>query len=362
MEQVQQDSLLLFPCPGCKAQLYFNPQHQQLECEYCGVKVAIDNGADRVKENSLRQQMSEAGDPTVVIEQKVHKCDRCGSQTVFVSDTPTFVCSFCNFEVVNPVAYKTRIVQPAGIIPFKVDQQSSVKIFKTWLGNGWWAPRDLKEFARQDALHGIYVPFWTYDAQTYSRWSGYGGRHYYVTVSDTDANGNKTTRQEQRTEWIYREGEYEQAFDDILIGGATELTQNEYESIYPYNLQELVNFDARYISGFKADVYDIAVQDGYAKAEDFMEQVIYDECANLCRIDTYRDLEVDTTYEGQTYKHIMLPLWVCSYKYKNKSYHFLINGQTGKIYGKKPVSPVKVGIVIVLALALILAIYYFSQQ
>ncbi len=129
------------------------------------------------------------------------------------------------------------------------------------------------------ACMGIYVPFWTYDAQTYSRWSGYGGaRYYYVTVNDTDANGNRTTRQERRTEWIYREGTYEQIFDDILIGGATELSQNEYESIYPYNLEEVVNFDARYISGFKADVYDIAVHDGYAQAEQFMQDVIHEAC------------------------------------------------------------------------------------
>jgi hypothetical protein len=362
MEQVQKDPLLLFPCPGCNAQLYFNPRHQQLECEYCGVKVNIDNGADRVRENSLRQQMSETGDPSVLIEQLVHKCDRCGSQTVFVSDNPTFICSFCNFEVVNPVAYKTRIVQPSGIIPFRVDQQQSVNIFKTWLGKGWWAPRDLSEFARQDALHGIYVPFWTYDAQTYSQWSGYGGRHYYVTVNDTDANGNRTTRREQKTEWIYREGHYEHIFDDILIGGATELTQNEYESIYPYQLEELVNFDARYMSGFKADVYDIAVHDGYSKAEQFMQEVIHDACADQCRIDTYRDLEVNTSYENQTYKHILLPLWVCSYLYKKKTYHFLINGQTGKIYGKKPVSAAKVSIVVILVLLLIISIYYFSQQ
>jgi DNA-directed RNA polymerase subunit RPC12/RpoP len=362
MEQVQKDSLMLFPCPGCNAQLYFSPEHQQLECEYCGVKVAIDNGADRVKENSLRQQMSETGDPAVLVEQQVYKCERCGSQTVFISDTPTFICSFCNFEVVNPVAYKTRLIQPSGIIPFAIDQQKSISIFKAWLGNGWWAPRDLSTFARQDALHGIYVPFWTYDAETYSQWSGYGGRYYYVTVSDTDANGNRTSRQERRTEWIYREGDYQHVFDDILIGGATELSQKEYESIYPYNLEEVVNFDARYMSGFKADVYDIAVHEGYEKAEQFMQQVIHEGCAEQCRIDTYRDLQVNTSYENQTYKHILLPLWVCSYVYKTKNYHFLINGQTGKIYGKKPVSAAKVTLAVILILLLILTIYYFSQQ
>ncbi|WP_153797784.1 hypothetical protein [Foetidibacter luteolus] len=357
------DNLLLFPCPGCNSQLYFNAASQQLECEHCGTKVAIEKAADKITENSLKQQLA-AGSNTsgVTVEQMVYKCTRCGSQTVFTSETPTFTCGFCNFEVVNPVAYKTRIIQPSGIVPFIVEKQKALEIFKHWTGTGFWAPGDLKEFARQDALHGIYLPFWTYDAQTDSQWQGYGGRHYWVTESYTDSQGKRQSRQVQRTEWIYRNGTYNHFFDDVLIGGATELTQNEYESIFPFRLGELVNFDAKYLSGWQADVYDIAVSDGYSKAEQVMKDAIYDACANLCRIDTFRDLQVSTNYSAQTYKHILLPVWLCSYFYKGKKYHFLINGQTGKIHGKKPVSTAKVVLAVILALVVIAAIVYFSQQ
>jgi DNA-directed RNA polymerase subunit RPC12/RpoP len=362
MEKIEKDPLLLFPCPGCNAQLHFNPAHQQLECGYCGVKVNIDKGIDHIRENNLRQQLSVSSDPSVVIEQQVYKCTRCGSETAFNSETPTFVCSFCNFEVVNPVAYKTRIIQPSGIIPFAIDKQQSASIFKSWLGRGWWAPRDLSQFARQDALHGTYLPFWTYDAQTYSEWSGYGGRYYYETIEEEDANGNKTTRQEQRTEWIYQTGTYENFFDDILIGGTKELDQSEYESVFPYQLEKLVNFDARYLSGFQADVYDITVNDGYSRAEAMMNSAIYEACVDQCRIDTHRNVEVTTSYSNQSYKHILLPLWLCSYFYKSKRYHFLINGQTGKIYGKKPVSAGKIVLAVLLVLVVILAVFLATQQ
>jgi DNA-directed RNA polymerase subunit RPC12/RpoP len=363
MENVQKnDALLLFPCPGCKAQLHFNPRQQQMVCEYCGTSVSIDKGTAQVKELDLKAQLMQTGEATAMIEQQVYKCTRCGSETAFVSETPTFVCGFCNFEVVNPVAYKTRIIQPSGIIPFKVDKQQSAAIFKKWLGKGWFAPGDLSQFARADALQGMYLPFWTYDAQTYSEWNGYGGRHYYVTVEDKDANGNTITREEQRTEWIYRSGTYENFFDDILVGGSDEIAPGEYSGILPYNLQELVNFNDSYLSGFKADVYDISVQDGYANAQKIMDRSIYDACTDLCAIDTYRDVEVSTTYSNQTYKHILLPIWVCSYLYKSKRYHFLVNGQTGKIHGRKPVSAAKVVVVIILVLAVILAVYFGTQQ
>lgn len=355
-------SLLLFPCPGCNSQLYFNPQQQQLVCEHCGTHVAIEKGNNQVKENNLRQQLNGATDSTVTIEQQVYKCSRCGSESVFTTEMPNFTCSFCNYEVVNPVAYKTRIIQPSGMVPFHIDQQQSLSIFKTWLGKGWLAPGDLKEFARHDALHGIYLPFWTYDAQTNSEWSGYGGRYYWETEYYTDSQGKQQTRQVQRTEWIYRSGTYENFFNDILIGGANELSQKEYESIFPYKLEELVNFDARYLSGWKADVYDIAVNDGYVKAEAIMKDAIYGACANLCRIDTYKGLEVSTSYSNQTYKHILLPLWLCSYIYKKKKYHFLINGQTGAIHGKKPVSTIKVVMLVLLILAVIIAAYFGLQS
>lgn len=362
MEQITKEPLLLFPCPGCNSQLYFNPQVQQLECEHCGTKVAIDKATDLIKENNLRQQFAGATDTTVTVEQLVYKCGRCGSQSVFTTEMPTFTCSFCNYEAVNPVAYKTRIIQPSGMIPFKVDRQQSISIFKTWLGKGWWAPRDLQQFARPDALHGIYLPFWTYDAQTNSAWSGYGGRYYYETEYYTDSQGKRQSKQVRKTEWIYRSGTYDHFFDDILIGGATELSQSEYESIFPYQLEELVNFDAKYLSGWKADVYDIAVNDGYEKAEAMMKDTIYDACAELCRIDTYKNLEVNTSYSDQTYKHILLPLWLCTYAYKKKNYHFLINGQTGKIHGKKPVSAAKIILVILIALLVIAGLALLGQQ
>ncbi|MDF2192450.1 hypothetical protein [Paraflavitalea sp. CAU 1676] len=353
--------LLLFPCPGCNSQLYFSPKSQQLVCEHCGTKVAIDKSTDLIKENNLRQQLNAGGDASVTVEQLVYKCTRCGSQSAFTSETPTFTCSFCNYEAVNPVAYKTRIIQPSGMVPFKVDKQQSLDIFKTWIGKGWWAPGDLKEIARHDALHGIYLPFWTYDAQTNSTWSGYGGRYYYETEHYTDSNGNRQTRQVQRTEWIYRSGTHDHFFDDILIGGATELSQNEYESVFPYQLEELVNFDAQYLSGWKADVYDIAVNDGYDKAEAIMKDSIYEACASMCRIDTYKGLEVSTSYSNQTYKHILLPLWLCTYAYKGKSYHFLVNGQTGKIHGKKPVSTTKVVLTILAVILVVIAFIAMTQ-
>ena len=353
--------LLLFPCPGCNSQLYFSPKDQMLVCGHCGTQVEIGQSKDRILEHNLRQQLEAGNDPSVTVEQRVYQCKRCGSQSVFTSEVPTFTCSFCNYLAVNPEAYKTRVIQPSGIVPFKVDRQQSLEIFKSWIGKGWWAPGDLREVARHDALHGIYLPFWTYDAQTHSKWSGYGGRYYYETEYYTDGNGRRQSRQVRHTEWIYRSGTFDHFFDDILIGGANELSQREYESVFPYQLDELVNFDPQYLSGWQADVYDIAVHEGYNRAEVIMKNFIEEACAGLCRIDTCKALEVQTSYTDQTYKHVLLPIWLCTYVYKKKTYHFLINGQTGKVHGKKPVSAGKVTMVVLLVIVIIIAFILMNQ-
>jgi hypothetical protein len=224
------------------------------------------------------------------------------------------------------------------------------------VNKGIWAPRNFKKLAKEDALNGVYLPFWTYDAQTTSAWSGYGGRHYYETEYYTDSDGKQQKREVQRTEWIYRSGTYNEFFDDILIGASSELLQAQYESIFPFQLEQLVNFDAKYLSGWQAHVYNIPVAEGYEDAKKMMERDIYNACTELCRIDTYKDVTVETSFFHQMYKHVLLPVWICTYLYKQKQYRFLINGQTGKIHGRKPVSAAKITLVVLLAIIILIII------
>jgi len=361
MEKTSNESLLLFPCPGCNAQLHFKPGNQQLSCQYCGTNVQIDNPTAPLQEFDLQPQLSIAEDAAAATKQMVYKCTRCGSQSSFDAETPTFVCSYCNFEVVNPVAYKTRNIQPSAIIPFKIGKEKATALFNEWVVMGSLTPKDVGKVDLQINMRGVYVPFWTYDAQTASRWREEGGRYYYVTVEEKDSNGNKTTRRERRTEWISRSGIYEHAFNDILVNASKEIPSNSVTPILPFNLNELVNYNDSYLSGFEADVYDITVKHGYARAEALMEREIHYICVSDCTIDTYRDLDVETSYSSQTYKHILLPLWFCTYVYNEQTYAFVINGQTGRIKGKRPEGKTGALKITAIILGIVLIIYILSR-
>ena len=48
-----------------------------------------------------------------------------------------------------------------------------------------------------------------------------------------------------------------------------------------------------------------------------------------------------------------------SFQFNNKVYRFLVNGQTGKVSGKSPVSAVKVSIAVGLVIAIMIVIFFF---
>lgn len=361
MEKTSNDSLLLFPCPGCNAQLYFKPGNQQLNCQYCGTNVQIDNTTAPLQEFDLQPLLSVTEDTTATTKEINYKCTRCGSASTFSADTATFVCSYCKFEAVNPDAYKTRTIQPSAMVPFKIGKEKALTLFKEWVTLGSFTPKDVGKVDLQENLRGVYIPFWTYDARTVSKWRGEAGRYYYVTVEEKDSNGKTITRREQRTEWISRSGTFEYSFNDILVCGSNGVPSNSIGAILPFELESLVNFNESYLSGFESDVYNVSAKDGFAKAESLMDSEIFNACANDCTIDTYSDLDIDTSISDKTYKHILLPLWFCTYVYKGKTYPFMINGQTGRIKGQRPegrTGAVKITLII---LAIVLIFYILSK-
>ncbi|MBO9638403.1 MAG: hypothetical protein J7576_09560 [Siphonobacter aquaeclarae] len=346
------DDLLHCPCPSCGAQLQFSAEKQAMACGHCGYQEPLVLSADRIEEIDWSEAQSDKATAHSV-ERRLFSCQRCGAKTVVNYDAPTISCGFCGSTNVNPDAVKTRLFEPQGIVPFRISRNQASDSFKKWIGQSIWAPNDLKDLARLDTLHGMYIPFWTYDVQTDSQWSGEAGTYYYVTEQFRDQNGNVQTRQVRNVRWWYKEGTHSQFFDDVLILASRQLPQNVIQQVYPYLLDHVVNYEPKVMLGWEAEVYNIDPKDGFSVAKQQVDQRIESACADKCSDDTYRNLSVRTQYSGQTFKHLVLPLWICAYQYGGKTYQFLINGQTGSISGKRPVSPWKIALAVLAFLALV---------
>ncbi len=349
-------------CPSCGSQLSYSAEHKMIACNYCGYREEIDNSSDEVVEQSLHEAVERVQD--FVPEdagKKVFDCQNCGAKFMVESDKVNVSCGFCGSRNVNLEAYNHQYVKPIGIIPFYISRDEAAQRFKEWIRRGIFHPNKLKKLAAVEDLHGLYIPFWTYDAQTESKWSGEAGFYYYETKR-VRVNGQMQTKQVQKVRWTYRKGHLSHFFDDILVIASGGLEQRQVERILPFRMEEIVNFDPRLLVGWEAEVYSLEVDDGYQHADRIMDQKIRNMCSAQLGGDTQRNLHVQSSKTDQTFKHIILPLWLCSYSYNNKTYRFTINGQTGKVHGQKPLSWIKITLAILAFAAFIFAIWYARES
>ena len=356
------ENTLQLPCPSCGSELHYSAAHKKIACEYCGYQEEIDRSNDKIVEQSLAEAASkiEAFVPEEA-GKKVFDCSNCGSRIMVESELIRINCGFCGSENVNLEAFEHRYIKPVGIIPFYISREEAEKLFAAWIKKGWFHPNKLKQLASLEHLHGIYIPFWTYDAQTESQWSGEAGYHYYETKT-VYVDGKQETRQVRKTRWRRHSGQLRHFFDDILVVASKRLSQKDINPIMPYRLEELVNYDPRLMVNWEAELYDLEVDRGYKVADRIMDARIRQMCSAQLGGDTQRNLRISSRKENQTFKHIVLPLWICSYLYQNKVYHFFINGQTGKVRGQKPVSWIKIVSLILLFAAFIFGIYLLRES
>lgn len=351
------------PCSACGNELIYDPGKAMLLCPSCGNTQVLPSSNDLVVERSFADAARLAEQPQGFdVDAKLFHCNNCGANTSVAKDEVAFNCPFCGSTNVNAEAHQARCIRPAGILPFKVTRANALEKFKTWIGKGFFAPKQLSKLAQLDKIRSVYLPFWTYDAETFSEWSAESGYYYYTTESYTDSSGNVKTKQVRHTRWVRTGGYHQKAFDDVLVLGSTALEQRFTEKIFPYELNDLVNYDSRYILGHESEVYQKDVSQAFDVADSIMDAEIKAEVSKRVPGDTHRGLRISTRKSGITFKHILLPAWIAAYTYKDKVYRFLVNGQTGKINGKKPTSIGKVLLVILLAAAVIGTIIFFATR
>ncbi len=355
-EEAPQTTATSFKCPSCGGVMVFDPKGQSLKCEYCKNVINLDDdrqdptayGFD--SDNELEHQ---------VWGEKSHsvKCKSCGAQTVFDAYIVADRCPFCGNSNIQEEVITTGI-KPESIIPFKVTEEMAVAQYKKWIRSKWLAPTALKKGVNNQSvrLTGMYVPCWTFDADTSSFYTAMAGEYYWVTVYRTETRNGKTEQvahQERRTRWYPVSGQYFEDFRNYIVDSSVNIDDSMMASIQPYNLAELTPYKPEYLSGFKAERYSVDLKTGWETAKDRLKYVIERGIELQINADEVASLKFKTSYWNKKYKHILLPLWFSSFKYKNKSYGYMINGQTGRVEGKSPLSPWKVTALIAGIIALI---------
>lgn len=349
-----------FPCGQCGADLRYNPGTAALSCAYCGHQNRIPQSEADIEELDFHAYLQQAGDDSEVLEEKTVTCDGCGANISLGHHVSSDDCPFCGGTIVA-TAVSTRRIKPRSLLPFKVPQEQALDSFRRWLGSLWFAPNDLKKRARSDSrISGIYLPFWTYDANTTSFYRGERGDDYYETktevVRDSKGNTRTRTRRVKRTRWRSASGTVWNRFDDILVNATDSLPTDYVAKLEPWDLHNLEPFDDGYLSGFRSEVYKVDLESGFDVARGIMDTHIRSDIRRDIGGDHQRIHSVNTRHEQIRFKHILLPVWLSAYRYQQRVYRFMVNARTGEVQGERPWSWIKISLAIILLGLIVLAI------
>lgn len=361
--QAASEKIHRYPCPACGAILVFEPKDGQLACPYCGHKEVIPVSADQVQERSYEEYLQpREGQLQKLAESALEvQCSSCGATVTFVPPEVASECDFCGAKIVVQPKSADPTVAPEGVLPFRLQQQEATANVKKWIASRWFAPDALKKFAAPDAIDGIYLPFWTYDANTVSYYSGQRGEYYYVTenYTETDSQGNTVTksRQVRYTNWYPVSGTVTRWFDDILIPATKSLQRKRLDALEPWDLAEIKSYEPAYLSGFKAQRYQVELPEGFEQAKAIAAGVIQGDVRRDIGGDEQMISDIKTAYSAITFKHLLLPVYAGAYTLNQKVFQVVVNGRTGEVQGDRPYSAVKIALFIGAILAVILLLY-----
>ncbi len=339
-----------FKCPNCHSTVKFSPEKGTLYCETCGTEVEIEKIFSKEEHSFTEGQID---DSTWNDETKVIECENCGASNVVDNNAISVCCPFCGSNHVIETK-ELAGVKPHRVIPFKVGNVETVNNYANWLKRRFYAPRKVKKLIPQLEVMGVYLPVWTFDSNTYSYYNGQLGKTYTTTVGS-----GKNRRTVTKTRYFNIRGTNSLKFDDILINAGGQITQQEIAKIQPFDTNNALIYDQSYLVGFSSEHYKVRLNKGWDEAKVKINARVRSAILSKYTYDTISYLNINTSYNDITYKYVLIPTWVGVYRCRGKVYRFIANGENGKVYGKYPLSIIKILLTVIFAMVVLIALLYY---
>ena len=356
----------VFPCRACGASLRFAPSVGRLACPTCGTvnePPAVDVAAQQATHEELdyvahlRQQVG--NEPQ--ISPQVVSCPQCGAQTQFDANVVASVCAFCATPL-SVTGRTERRIRPRAVVPFKLEPKGAQEVFRKWIAGRWFAPNALKETVKAvNGVRGVYLPCWTFDARTTSDYQGQRGIDRIVQERRRDAQGNTVVVNHTVTDWYPVSGTVSLSFDDTLVPASHSIPANLTSVLTDWDVSGMQPYSDDFVAGFTVEAYQVGLEPAFAEAKNIFDAAIGDAIRRDIGGNHQRILGIATRYDNVTFKHILLPVWICSYQFKGRSWRVVVNGQTGAVKGDRPWSAWKIGFAVLAALAVAATVYLLQQ-
>jgi DNA-directed RNA polymerase subunit RPC12/RpoP len=350
-----------FPCPRCGADLEYAIGKLRLACGHCGFERAIELGeADprgavveqdyAVTLRRLEELRRAEGD--ALAGHAAVKCQACSAEVVFEDTVTSTECAYCGQPVQRDSVHTSQERIPVdGVLPFEIDKAEAQVRLSRWLRGLWFAPGEFMRRGLRGRFAGTFLPYWTFDSATFARYTGQRGDYYTVRVGS-----GKNARTERRIRWQSAAGSFQRFFDDVLALAVAEGGVPQPRRLEPWPFERLVPFRAELLAGFSARTYDRQLESGFEEARGRMEEALRDEARRRIGGDVQQLHHLDARYDAVTYKHLLLPVWLMSYRHGEQVYRVVINAVTGQVFGERPWSAWKILGAATLALVAVLLI------
>ncbi len=340
-----------FPCPSCGAAMAYDPARSALACAACGHARALppptsDEQAQALREQDYLQALRRLAAREPSLDLRVVDCRSCGAQLQLEGHVVGSRCAFCSSPLLLDQAHTERVLKPQALLPFALDPGAAQKVFAQWVGSRWFAPNALKQtVSRADGIRGVYVPWWTYDAQTATTYRGERGE----SRTEEDNQG----RMRRTVDWTFVSGAVAVPFDDILVVGSPSVPEHLARVLDGWDLRRLRPPAPELLAGFTVEVYRHGLEQGFTQARERMEPVINAAIRRDIGGSDQRILERQTVVDDIRFKHVLLPVWIGSYRFGGKPYQVVVNGQSGEVEGDRPYSAVKIALAVLLVAVLL---------
>jgi predicted RNA-binding Zn-ribbon protein involved in translation (DUF1610 family) len=332
-----------FKCRHCGGTIAYSPTDRKLTCPYCG-------GAQDVEAEEVGRAAAEFEFTLETMEQAQRgwgeerrelACESCGAVVATSPDTLTSTCAFCGSNRVLARDAAGDVLRPTSLLPFTVAQERCRTLASEWLGRGWMHPAELRDVRALKGLTGIYLPYWTFDAHIRAAWKAEVGtrrtERYY-------SDGEWKTR--TVIDWDWRSGRVSVPINDHVLPGTGHVSRVILDKILPFNLNELTEYDAGYLAGWQTKTYDVQLQDAWQLAKQEMRAKAKDACYSDTGSSHVRNMRMTADFADERWRYILLPVYLASYPFDDSVFQVMVNGQTGKVAGQKPIAWLKVWLVI----------------
>jgi len=351
-KQVKLEEAVSYSCPNCGANTAYDVSAGGVTCEYCGYIAPVS--ADRVGRSAqdfefTLETLSQARQGWGTERQVLH-CESCGAELSIPTGALTTTCPFCASNQVNVITTPDQTLRPRFLIPFKIPPEKTTSLAKAWLGKGWYHPESLASNVLVRRFFGLYLPFWTFNAQVDAQWRAQVG--YQKTERHYNAH-QKRWETRTRTVWRWQDGRVRLNIEDLLVTGSgpKRLSHRILHQLYPFNMGDLVTYAPDFLAGWQAQAYETTLTQAWEIGKQTIRENTKAACYQQIPSSQVRNFSMSADFADESWRYILLPVYLAAYRYEGKVFQVMINGQTGAVAGSKPVAWWKVWLAIAAILA-----------